>query len=232
MMRSIPLAFVLGAAPASTWRTRTCEPRGDIRHCRDDRGNTVVAKERSGDCVHRQDNRGLSRAYAELGAGAPGLGRLTHGLCESNRTRGPVALEPLVTRLKEAGANAKVTGPWDDPTLGTTAATQLYLADNPRSPLWPLRSKLGFFNKTDLLLPFEVGTMNGEEREKAVPRRIHPQARGLTAPVRRRAWSLRESRPLRSASLWPELTRRSFARIDTRRPRFAGGSNRRCGEAG
>jgi len=58
MMRFIPLAFALAAAPASAGPTLTCETQGDIRHCWDDRGNTVIAAERSGDYVHGRDNRG------------------------------------------------------------------------------------------------------------------------------------------------------------------------------
>jgi hypothetical protein len=55
MMRFIPLSFALAAAPASAWSTLT---RGDVRHCWDERGNTVITEERSGDYVHGHDNQG------------------------------------------------------------------------------------------------------------------------------------------------------------------------------
>jgi hypothetical protein len=36
----------------------TSETRGDIRHCWDERGDTVITEERSGDYVHGHDNYG------------------------------------------------------------------------------------------------------------------------------------------------------------------------------
>jgi hypothetical protein len=57
MMRFIPLAFAL-AAPASAEPMLTCETRGDVRHCWDERGNAVITEERSGDYVRGHDNEG------------------------------------------------------------------------------------------------------------------------------------------------------------------------------
>jgi hypothetical protein len=57
----LALAFALWAAPAlAQTPTLTCETRGDIRHCWDSHGNTVVTEERSGDYVHGHDSEGHS----------------------------------------------------------------------------------------------------------------------------------------------------------------------------
>jgi hypothetical protein len=53
------LAFALWAAPALAQPSGlTCETRGDIRHCWDKYGNTVLTEERSGDYVHGHDRGG------------------------------------------------------------------------------------------------------------------------------------------------------------------------------
>jgi hypothetical protein len=53
----MPLALVIAAAPACAG-TLTCEAQGDRRHCWNERGETVVTKERQGEHVHGHDNRG------------------------------------------------------------------------------------------------------------------------------------------------------------------------------
>jgi hypothetical protein len=60
MTRILALAFALVAAtPASAGPpTLTCETRGDIRHCWNERGDTVLTEERSGDYTHGHDNHG------------------------------------------------------------------------------------------------------------------------------------------------------------------------------
>jgi hypothetical protein len=103
----------------------------------------------------------------------------------------------------------------------------------------------------------KIGPMNGREARESGPsaKRVHPQAPGLPEDsyrMRRRILETALANGTRQAALPAhyrspgrsdlphlqlELTRRSFARIDTRRRaltchRFAGGSNPRCGEAG
>jgi hypothetical protein len=51
------LAALLSAAPAPA-ETLRCEARGDIRHCWNEHGDTVVTEERSGDYTHGHDNEG------------------------------------------------------------------------------------------------------------------------------------------------------------------------------
>ena len=55
----LALALALSAVPAvAQTPTLTCETRGDIRHCWDEHGNTVVTEEPPGEYVHSHDNRG------------------------------------------------------------------------------------------------------------------------------------------------------------------------------
>jgi hypothetical protein len=57
MARLVALSLALAAAPLFAGML-TCETRGDTRHCWDERGNTAVTEERSGDYVHGHDNQG------------------------------------------------------------------------------------------------------------------------------------------------------------------------------
>ena len=58
MMRIVPVALALASVSASAGPTLTCETRGDIRHCWDSHGNTVITEERSGDYTHGWDGKG------------------------------------------------------------------------------------------------------------------------------------------------------------------------------
>jgi hypothetical protein len=55
-IKRLPQAALTGNP--SFGQTLTCETHGDIRHCWDERGNTVVTEERHGDYIHGHDNRG------------------------------------------------------------------------------------------------------------------------------------------------------------------------------
>jgi hypothetical protein len=52
------LAFALAVTGTALAQTLTCETRGDIRHCWNEHGDTVVTEERSRDYTHGHDNRG------------------------------------------------------------------------------------------------------------------------------------------------------------------------------
>jgi hypothetical protein len=58
MIHVLLLTLVLTAAPTSA-ATLSCETRGDIRHCWDDHGDTVVTEQRSGDYVHAAVDQSL-----------------------------------------------------------------------------------------------------------------------------------------------------------------------------